>query len=189
MSGEDSDDENPNQLQSLDQDVIRLVSKYHTHLFRYILTLVPNETDAHDILQETCVDLVNRAKEYDPGREFLPWAYRFAYFEVLNFKKHRGRSKLVFDNDIVELLASDFAEGDESVLEAQITALDDCLELLPEKDRELVEIRYFQPTALEDFVSTMSISRRSIFRQLSRIRQLLLDCINEKVSENSPSSS
>lgn len=185
MSNEESEDpENP--LKS-DQTVIRLVSKYHTHLFRYILTLVPNDSDANDILQETCVDLVRRAEEYDVNKEFLPWAYRFAYIEVLNFRKRQGRSKLIFDNDVLELLASDSEESEDLGINTQIDALEECIDSLPPQDRELVEVRYFQPEAFKDILPDLGMSRRTVFRQLSRIRQVLLDCINTRLARDSDS--
>ncbi|MAS96545.1 MAG: RNA polymerase subunit sigma-70 [Verrucomicrobiales bacterium] len=185
MSNEESEDpENPSKS---DQTVIRLVSKYHTHLFRYILTLVPNDSDANDILQETCVDLVRRAEEYDVNKEFLPWAYRFAYIEVLNFRKRQGRSKLIFDNDVLELLASDPEESEDPGINTQIDALEECIDSLPPQDRELVEVRYFQPEAFKDILPDLGMSRRTVFRQLSRIRQVLLDCINTRLARDSDS--
>ena len=52
-------------------------------MFRFILSMHPNEEDARDILQETSVALCRKIEEYDPDQPFLPWAFGFAYLEVL----------------------------------------------------------------------------------------------------------
>jgi RNA polymerase sigma-70 factor (ECF subfamily) len=163
--------------------VVREISRHYEALFRYIFSLVANEADTRDILQETCVDLHRRAARYDPQRPFLPWAFRFAYHEVLRHRTRARRSGLVLDPDVVELLASSRADL-EPELEDRFQALDRCLAGLPERDRRLVDARYFRPGPIESRLRELGISRRTLFRHLDRIRLTLMDCINRRLSQD-----
>ena len=62
----------------------------------------------------TCSPNVNvviwqKAANYVEGTDFWRWASQIAYFEVLTYRKRRGRDRLVFDDD---LLASVAVEAD-----------------------------------------------------------------------------
>ena len=64
--------------------LVGLLTAHQQELFRYIFALLPHEEDARDVLQETSVALCRKFDEYDPSQPFLPWAYRFAFLEVLS---------------------------------------------------------------------------------------------------------
>ena len=54
-------------------------------LYSYILSLVPNRTEAQDILQESNFVLCRKAEEYDKDRNFQAWAFRIARYQVMAF--------------------------------------------------------------------------------------------------------
>ncbi len=160
--------------------VVRLVAGHHESLYRYIFSLVPNELDSRDILQETCVALHRRAAQYDPDQPFLAWAFRFAYFEVLNHRKRQARAPRCFDPDVLELLARE-REAAEDQLNVRLQALDHCLAALEEKDRRLIHARYFDDIVMEKAASQLGMSRRTLFRNLDRVRLVLMDCITRRL--------
>jgi hypothetical protein len=59
----------------------------------------------------------------------LPWAYGFAYQRVLAFRKTRSRSRLVFNDEVLELI-SDVYIGDTISADVRLGALKQCLEKL-----------------------------------------------------------
>ena len=54
---------------------------------------------AKDVLQETNRLLWRRAPDYDPRREFLPWAFAHAFNQVRAARKRLRRERLVFHQD------------------------------------------------------------------------------------------
>ena len=64
-------------------------------LYGFICALLGGAEGAGDVLQETNIVLWNKAHEYDPARPFLPWAYTFARFQVMAWRKKQSRSRLV----------------------------------------------------------------------------------------------
>lgn len=161
--------------------LVRLLTKHQEDLFRYIFTLLPNEEDARDVLQETSVALYRKFAEYDPAKPFLAWAYRFAYLEVLKQRERNQRGSRLLNVDLVERLARE-REAHEPILQARLVALEECLLELPPADRELIRQRYQGKARAEELVRLTGASRRTLFRNLDRIRRLLHECINRRLA-------
>ncbi len=64
-----------------------LFLRHQKDVFAYILTLTPDRNDATDVYQQTCLALLEKQAEYDPRREFFPWACGFALNEVRRFRR------------------------------------------------------------------------------------------------------
>ena|SRR5688572_7731464 len=160
--------------------LVRLLMRHQDDLFRYIYSLLPHQEDARDTLQETSVALYRKFSDYDPAKPFLAWAYGFAYLEVLKQRERNQRGTRHMREDLVELLARERQEH-EPVLHARLLALETCLGELPAKDRELIRQRYSAGCPIEQLVEQSGASRRTLFRNLDRIRRTLFECINRRL--------
>src|SRR6266545_8263431 len=60
------------------QQFLSLFLRSEREVFRYVAALVPNITDAEDIVQQTAIALWEKFDAYDPAQPFTPWACRFA---------------------------------------------------------------------------------------------------------------
>lgn len=169
----------------MDQDrterLVRLLSSSQDKVYRYIFTLLPNEQDARDVLQETCVALCRKFDEYDESKPFLPWAYRFAYLEVLKYRQRRQRAGMTFGEDVVHLLAQE-RDRQSELLDARLRALEECLSKLPPADSELIRGRYHAGLPISELAEQVAMSHRTLFRNLERVRRLLFDCITRHLS-------
>lgn len=161
--------------------LVGLITANYDHLRRYIYTLLPNEEDTKDVLQEVCLSISRKFAEYDRSRPFLPWACRFAYLKVLKFhEQQRPRRMVRLPAEVLELLAL-AREEEEPALAERLTALDRCLEKLSDRDRRLIRARYVDRMPTEEIATVFSQSRRTMFRNLERVRRLLFDCIDGSV--------
>ncbi|MEO0446284.1 MAG: sigma-70 family RNA polymerase sigma factor [Verrucomicrobiota bacterium] len=158
-----------------------LLMKHFDVLLSYVISLVGNETDARDIMQNTSMSLIRKAGSYDSSRSFVPWACRFAYLETLKFREKRGRRPLLLEDDVLELIAN---EGAERVATADVRrdALEICFAKLAAADQRLLALRYHDELSTEEICSQMETSRRSVFRRLKEIRESLRNCISREVS-------
>ncbi len=160
---------------------LSLITANYDHLRRYIYTLLPSEEDAKDVLQEVCISISRKFSEYDKSRPFLPWACRFAYLKVLKFhEQQRPRRVVRLPTEVLELLAVT-REEEEPVLAERLAALDKCLEKLSDLDRRLILARYVDRASAEQIAAMFSQSRRTLFRNLERVRRLLFECISRSV--------
>jgi RNA polymerase sigma-70 factor (ECF subfamily) len=161
--------------------LIRLLTAHQEDLFRYIFALLPHEEDARDVLQEASVALCRKFAEYDPAQPFLPWAFRFAYLEVLKQRERNQRRALLLSVELIERLAAE-REQMGPVLQERLAALEVCLERLPSEDRQLLRRRYQGKARAEELAQDSGGSRRTLFRKLERIRRILFECINQRTA-------
>ena len=163
--------------------LVRLLTVHQDAIFRFIFSLHPHEEDARDILQETSVALCRKIEEYDPAESFLPWAFGFAYLEVMKQRERNQRGLRLLSDEVVERLVEKH-EQHLPVLHARLRALDHCLEKLGSADRDLVRSRYQSKQNIEEIVKKTGNSRRTLFRNLDRIRRLLFDCISSRLTND-----
>lgn len=160
---------------------VGLITANYEHLRRYIFTLLAHEEDTKDVLQEVCLELSRKFSEYDRSRPFLPWARRFAYLKVLKFsEQQRPRQTVQLPAELLELIARD-RETEEPTLFERLAALDRCMEKLPDRDRRLIQARYVDRVPTDELGSLFAQSRRTMFRNLERVRRILFECVDQTV--------
>src|SRR5271156_707752 len=106
---------------------VRLFVEGQRQILRYILTLVPDIDDAHEILQETAVDLWRKFDRYDATYPFAPWACRFAFRRVLKYREQKARRVKCLSIESLTQIAAERSEQ-EGVLEDRRRALEACLQ-------------------------------------------------------------
>jgi RNA polymerase sigma-70 factor (ECF subfamily) len=163
-----------------DELLVRLLLQHQDDLFRYIYCLLPNREDAKDVLQETSIAIYRKFAAYDLEKPFLAWAFGFAYLEVLKHRERKSRESRPFSEELVALLARERASRHDS-LDARLELLERCLVELPPADRDLVHHRYVLNSPIHTLLTRFHTSRRTLFRNLDRIRRTLLACINRKL--------
>jgi len=170
---------NPENVPRAEQ-IVLLLTQHQEQLFRYIFNLVACEADARDILQETSLALYRKFDQYDSVRPFLPWAYRFAYLQVQKHRERSARSHLLFSGEIIDLLALDL-ERMAPELDQRLLLLDECLGQLPPQDKDLLTRRYTLRQSTEEMMQRLSMSRRTLFRNLELLRLRLHECVTRQL--------
>jgi RNA polymerase sigma-70 factor (ECF subfamily) len=158
---------------------IPLIMSCQRDLKNYIFSLHPHAEDLDDLFQETSLKLWNVFSEYDAQRPFLPWALRIAYFQVLKFRKDRSRDRLVFSDELVELLAGEAPlqqQGD-----VMSTVLNDCLDKLTPRAREVLLSRYSQKTNIAALAETSRQSVHALYRLLEKSRIQVVSCMKQQL--------
>ncbi len=156
----------------------RIVRNQH-RVFGYIVSLVPHRADAEEIFQQTCLTLWENWDRYDPALDFFPWACGIAHNHIRNFRRKQRSAPVQLDADVIDLLARRSAElqqrGDD-----RISALRDCLPMLPDRSRALIEA-YYGGTAVQQIASQSRSTPNAIYKLLHRIRDTLHDCVSRKL--------
>ncbi len=160
--------------------LVTLLASHQRRILAYVHTLVPNPHDAEDILQETCELICEKFDDFRPGTDFLAWAFRIAHWRVRAARTTYARSKVVFNDEILEAVARTAATLHAEVDPRQ-DALATCVKKLPERDRVLILARYQQGASVEEAAKVSGRSLEAAYKALSRIRRVLLECVNNKL--------
>jgi RNA polymerase sigma-70 factor (ECF subfamily) len=164
---------------------MRLVSLWTRHqrqVFAYIHAMVPSRHDADDLLQETSVVVCKKFDEYADGTDFVAWACQIAWWQIRAARQRFARSKVVFDDTLLESMAPQFAEMAREVDERH-EALGKCLAKLHPRDRELLLTRYERGHGVEEAALRTGRTMEAAYRALNRLRKLLMDCITNQLAE------
>src|SRR5436309_12220463 len=85
--------------------LMTLMTRHQRQIFSYIYVLVPNRSDAEDLLQETSLVICEKFHEFKQGTDFVAWACQIAYWRVRYSRQKFARSKVLFDQDILDVVA------------------------------------------------------------------------------------
>ena len=151
-------------------------------LYAFISALLGGAEGAGDVLQETNIVLWNKAGDFDPSRPFLPWAYTFARFQVMAWRKKQSRDRLILDDELVDRVAADFVALDLTA-ELQLEALEGCLSKMAPSQRQLLDSRYTHGEAVNEIAVRMGREENAISASLYRIRRALMRCVEATLGQ------
>ena len=163
---------------------LRLYTKHQHRILAYIFTLVPNRTDAEDLLQDTSVLLWEKFDRFEPDTDFIAWACRVAYLKVLNYRKRFARSNVLISDTLLEAVA-DRAVVLAPQLDRRREALRECLKRLAERDRRMIAARYEPGGDPQRAAGASGRTLQAAYKALYRIRKALFDCVTLRVAEDS----
>jgi RNA polymerase sigma-70 factor (ECF subfamily) len=165
---------------------VRLLTQHERRVYAYILSLVPSWHDADEIAQETNVRLWKEFDRFEPGSNFAAWAMRVAHFQILTWRKQATRSKLVFSQEFVELVADQHTVGEGWEAEARHRALGTCIEELSDQNRELLRQCYAEGSKIKQVAQQLDRTTASTYKLLQRIRLALHKCITKHLAAAGP---
>ena len=146
----------------------------------YVRALVRDSQAAHDIVQETAVVLLRKFEQWDSSRPFLPWAMGFAKLQVLAHRRDAGRNRLIFDEQLLDIITKSWPTVAAKVDNEQ-SALQDCLETLAPKARRIVQLRYYENLKISQVAQCIGSTAAAARISLMRIRQRLQDCVQRRL--------
>lgn len=158
---------------------LSLILQSQQDLRNYLFSLHPHAQDLDDLFQETSLKIWQTFGEYDSTRPFLPWALRIAYFQVLRLRKSRSRDRLIFSDDLVEILAGEAPDTPQADLVR--SSLNHCLEKLTPRAREVLLTRYSANTNLAALAKNSKESIHSLYRILNSARSKMVTCIRKQL--------
>ncbi len=164
------------------EEFVVLLNGAHALLLRYVMSLVANRHDAEDVLQRASVVMWRRFATFEPGTDFIAWATTVAFYEVRNFQRVTGRSRLEFDDDLMQTLAAERAQHVRQ-WSPRMEALEACVEKLDAANRELVEALYTRGVEVAALARQQGRAPQTIYNKLNFIRRALAECVQRRMAE------
>lgn len=158
---------------------IQRFAHHEPDLRRFIRSLLPNWTDADEVLQQTAIVIWKKFEHYDPDTNFMKWACVIARFEALAYRRKMARDRLVFREDILELMADEGIDELEDRRQEHV-AFESCLRDMPEKHRRFLTLAYTRGVKTKDLAEQAGSSAAAFYMRLKRLRHQLLLCIESK---------
>jgi RNA polymerase sigma-70 factor (ECF subfamily) len=168
----------------MDQNtLVRTLVAERVKTLGYINFLVRREDLAEDIFQDICALAVERCESIKDEQHLLGWLRTTARFQSMNARRSARDKQVAFDDNLIELLESDWQEQDAFKSEECIAALDHCVGRLSKKARELVHKRYYRHVEYSQLAKELGRPLNSLYVSFSRIHALLAQCITARLSQ------
>jgi RNA polymerase sigma-70 factor (ECF subfamily) len=156
---------------------MELFSCNYSRIMSFIYTLVPNASDAEDIMQETANVLWEKFVGYESGTNFVSWAITIAKYRVLSYRS-RYNAKVSLNSHLIETLSEE-AKTPQSGGHARLDALRHCIQQLNDKDRKLIQNRFEKRMTAKVLSQQIGVAMNTIYRNESRILALLMNCVSK----------
>lgn len=135
-----------------------LMGQYRERLYWHIRRLVLNHADADDVLQNTFIKIYRGIIHFEGKSKLYTWLYRIATNEALTHLQNRQRrqSQSLDDEALFlanRLRADEWFDGDEAQARLQIA-----IAQLPEKQRIVFNLRYFEEMPYEEMSAVLGTS-------------------------------
>lgn len=130
-----------------------LMSAYQDRLFNHLYKMLGDEAQAKDALQETFIKVWQKFDKYSGKSALFTWVYRIASNEGLQMLRKRRPTDELGEHHMTAVSSS--TEDANWILEKLYQALDE----LPEKQRLVFLLRYFDELTYEELVEVLGGSK------------------------------
>ena len=161
------------------EEFVQLLTCEQTRLFGYCVMLLGDVNDASNVLQQTNLVLWRKANEFAIGTNFHVWVKKIAYYQTLAYLRDKKRDKHIFDEKLLEQLASRPTVVDE---DERRVALRHCLGVISRDSLDLLQQRYAPGKSISEIASQQHKTESAVKMALMRIRQSLVHCIEGQLA-------
>jgi RNA polymerase sigma-70 factor, ECF subfamily len=151
---------------------VDLIQQNRGKVFRHCLSIVHDEEIAEDLTQETFLHAFQHLDTFRQEAKFSTWVWRIAHNLCLNYLKKQRFVEKEFLEEIIPHFLPEKENDEEKIL--QIKAV---MQILPEKQRIVVEMFDLQHIPQKEIAALLGIScgtvRSRIHYARKKLRQLL----------------
>ncbi|MEM7559596.1 MAG: sigma-70 family RNA polymerase sigma factor [Planctomycetota bacterium] len=169
-------------------EYVVLLSRHDQSLRRFVRSIMPSRDGVDDVVQETALECWKKYSEFNPSdnestsEEFLRWSCVIARFKALSWQRDAARSRLVFRESVIELLAENSMDALEHRQDEQ-EALESCLEKLPDEQRRLVLSVHAPGESIARIAKETGVKARSLYSKVNTLRTLLFECVRRQLAQ------
>lgn len=147
---------------SLDRGFRLLVKTHQQNLYWQIRKLLLNHEDADDVLQNVFIKIFKGLPKFKGDSKLSTWMFRIAYNESMTFLKRKSKIIQINSTEMQEYLvqqleADVYFTGDEIQMELQ-----KALARLPDRQREIFNMRYYDEIKFKDIASILELSEGAV---------------------------
>ncbi len=153
------------------QPVEKLIEKYKDTVFRAALSVSRNPEDAEDVVQDTFIQYMNSPRQFESEDHIKAWLIHVAINKSRNVINSFWNRKRVKFDDYLE--NTNFREPEDRRLVEAVFSL-------PEKQRIVIHLYYYEEYSVREIAETLHISEGTVKSRLARGRNELRSILKEE---------
>ncbi|MGB7325876.1 MAG: RNA polymerase factor sigma-70 [Rubripirellula sp.] len=175
-------------------DFVSLLGHCEHRVRRFARSLMVGAEGIDDVMQDVSLECWRKFETFSyvaesaddgPGdsrhEAFIRWACVIARFKVLSRVRDASRERLVFSDELVELLADDSSSWAANESPRQ-TALTQCLSKLNPDDRRLLLSVHAPGDSVAGIAKQMGVEARRLYSRVNALRSAMLKCVQSQLA-------
>ena len=161
---------------------LQLFVRHERAMRAYARTLLSSWQDVDEVIQESSLVAWRKFEEFDCSSNFAAWLVVIVRYEALKLRRGRQRDRLVFSEELLQLLETEGIEDFER-LDRQRAALERCLGQLQEGQRKTLALAYSSGQKLKDVADRSGYTVEGFYKVIQRLRVALLKCAERQMAQ------
>ena len=162
------------------QAYTELMRRYQQRVYWTARRIVGDHADADDVAQETFIKAYLALGDFRGDASFFTWLYRIAVNLSLNAVRKRQLMNYLRESEIISrLLPSTDDPAQEFVQKELESKLQQAVNTLPEKQRAVFVMRYFDEMSYEEIAQVLKKSvgglKANYFHALKKVQEFMSD--------------
>ena len=162
-------------FQDSDEDAfVALVERYKHRLFRLALSVVRNDADADDVVQDALIKAYHGLAGFRRASKVYTWLYRIVMNQAIDYVRRRPDASIESTDEMLREVP-DSRHGDRpdsSALNEELTGrIFTAIDGLPEKQRRVILLREVEGMSYRDIADTVGCSEGTVMSRLYYARE------------------
>lgn len=158
----------------------KIAAKYQKRIYWHARRMLGNHMDADEVTQEVLIVLYKKLDTFSFQSTLFTWIYKITTTRSLNFIKKKKVKKFLFlDDENVREMHSKTNVVQDVESQEKIKKLDEILQKLPEKQREVFIMRQFDELNYSEIAEITNKStgalKANYFHALKKVTEMMED--------------
>ncbi|MES1261897.1 MAG: RNA polymerase sigma factor [Acidobacteriota bacterium] len=156
-----------------------LMRRYNQRIYRIVLTVLRNDAEAEDVMQEAYVRAYQHLGEFEGRAKFSTWLTKIALYEALSRVRLRAKTAGSHagpeaDMDLMDTVRSNARDPEMQSCDRELkVVLERAIDALPDKYRSVFVLRTVEGLDGNETATVLGISIEAVKTRLHRSRALL----------------
>lgn len=159
-----------------------LMEVYQEKLYWQIRRIVNEHEDSNDVLQNLFIKVWNHIDRFKEESQLSTWLYRIAYNESITFITQKKKMNLA-DWENEEQKVTEISDSRDEMKNDMYLALDKAIETLPEKQKVVFKMRYYDEMSYEQMAevtgTTVGGLKASYHHAVKKIEEFVKGALNQ----------
>ena len=153
-----------------------LFARHHVRVYRFVLRLVRDQTQAEDLISEVFLDVWRQAGKFEARSAVSTWLLAIARYKALSALRRRPDEAL--DEETAAAI-EDPGDDPETALEKKDKGeiLRKCLTALSPEHREIIDLVYYHEKSVEEVAEIVRIPENTVKTRMFYARKRLAELL------------
>lgn len=166
----------------------QLVERHQAGLRAVAARYLGSSDQVLDVVQDAFLNAFQALDSFDAQRPFGPWVRTICRNRALNVLRDRQAHRTVGQATIDSALADAVPATESADDDLRLGAMQQCLEILGQPQRTMLEQRYLHGEAVQDIAEQAGRSPNAVSMVLLRLRTALVECVERRLGRGGATS-